>query len=104
VVSLAVEGDSFAWWQIRRLGLWSESSARPASLASRFAPTGRREAAGDHRISDKVVWSSLIKTHRSAVYDIKRNNTIAACYSLRAGMMASRLNHRERVIPALTDH
>jgi hypothetical protein len=23
---------------------------------------------------------------------------------LRAGMMASRLNHRERVIPALTDH
>jgi len=24
--------------------------------------------------------------------------------SLRAGMMASRLNHREHVIPALTDH
>ena len=24
--------------------------------------------------------------------------------ALRAGMMASRLNHRERVIPALTDH
>jgi len=23
---------------------------------------------------------------------------------LRAGMMASRLNHREHVIPALTDH
>jgi hypothetical protein len=23
---------------------------------------------------------------------------------MRAGMMASRLNHRERVIPALTDH
>ena len=31
-------------------------------------------------------------------------NKLAACYSLRAGMMASRLNHRERVIPALTDH
>jgi hypothetical protein len=24
--------------------------------------------------------------------------------TVRAGMMASRLNHRERVIPALTDH
>ena len=31
-------------------------------------------------------------------------NKLAVCYSLRAGMMASRLNHRERVIPALTDH
>ena len=27
-----------------------------------------------------------------------------ALFALRAGMMASRLYHRERVIPALTDH
>jgi hypothetical protein len=42
-----------------------------------------------------------------SVTDIMKRLTwlwVVNAAALRAGMMASRLNHRERVIPALTDH
>jgi hypothetical protein len=70
----------------------------------------RREAAGESSGQGFILSSPLMTSRKGRGIGFQFCNlhgvfsVLPTASRLRAGMMASRLNHREHVIPALTDH